>query len=77
VHQAIHWNGYWIILGILSSVGLGTGLHTFLLFLGPHIAQVTAAAYACGHLDFVSATWKEYGESIWLTFENTASFALD
>lgn len=25
--------GYWIGLGILSSVGLGTGLHTFLLYL--------------------------------------------
>ncbi|XP_032354276.1 vacuole membrane protein 1 isoform X2 [Camelus ferus] len=25
---------YWIGLGILSSVGLGTGLHTFLLYLG-------------------------------------------
>lgn len=24
---------YWIGLGILSSVGLGTGLHTFLLYL--------------------------------------------
>ena len=39
-------------LGILSSVGLGTGLHTFLLYLGPHIASVTMAAYACGSLDF-------------------------
>ena len=24
---------YWIGLGILSSVGLGTGLHTFILYL--------------------------------------------
>ncbi len=24
---------YWIILGVLSSVGFGTGLHTFLLYL--------------------------------------------
>ena len=36
----ILWCGYWIGLGILSSVGLGTGLHTFLLYLGPHIAKV-------------------------------------
>nr|XP_046267783.1 vacuole membrane protein 1-like isoform X5 [Scatophagus argus] len=28
------WCAYWIGLGILSSVGLGTGLHTFLLYLG-------------------------------------------
>lgn len=27
------WCAYWLGLGILSSVGLGTGLHTFLLYL--------------------------------------------
>lgn len=27
------WCLYWCGLGILSSVGLGTGLHTFLLYL--------------------------------------------
>ncbi|GAV03866.1 hypothetical protein RvY_14235 [Ramazzottius varieornatus] len=43
---------YWIGLGILSSVGLGTGLHTFILYLGPHIASVTLAAYECGTLNF-------------------------
>jgi len=35
-------------------VGLGTGLHTFLLYLGPHIAAVTMAAYECGSTDFPS-----------------------
>ena len=35
------WCAWWVGLGILSSVGLGTGLHTFLLYLGPHIAAVT------------------------------------
>ncbi|KAJ3355293.1 Vacuolar membrane protease [Allomyces javanicus] len=55
---ALQWYGYWILLGVLSSVGLGTGLHTFLLFLGPHIAQVTAAAYACGHVDFDAQSWE-------------------
>lgn len=39
-------------VGILSSVGLGTGLHTFLLYLGPHIAAVTLAAYECDSLNF-------------------------
>jgi vacuole membrane protein 1 len=43
---------YWVGLGVISSIGLGTGLHTFLLYLGPHIAQVTLAAYECGSLDF-------------------------
>lgn len=36
----------------MSSVGLGTGLHTFVLYLGPHIAAVTMAAYECGGLNF-------------------------
>ena len=48
------WCGWWVGLGILSSVGLGTGLHTFLLYLGPHIAAVTMAAYECDSLDFPS-----------------------
>lgn len=43
---------YWVGLGVVSSVGLGTGLHTFLLYLGPHIASVTLAAYECNSLDF-------------------------
>lgn len=48
------WCGWWVGLGVLSSVGLGTGLHTFLLYLGPHIAAVTMAAYECGSTDFPS-----------------------
>lgn len=48
----IIWWLYWIGLGVLSSVGLGTGLHTFVLYLGPHIAAVTMAAYECGALNF-------------------------
>lgn len=50
--KTILWCGYWIGLGILSSVGLGTGLHTFLLYLGPHIAAVTLAAFECMSVDF-------------------------
>lgn len=42
---------WWIGLGVLSSVGLGTGLHTFVLYLGPHIAKVTLAVTECGTLD--------------------------
>jgi hypothetical protein len=29
---------YWIVLGVASSIGFGTGLHTFVLYLGPYIA---------------------------------------
>ena len=43
---------YWLGLGVLSSIGLGTGLHTFLLYLGPFIAKVTLAAYECNSLAF-------------------------
>jgi len=38
---------WWIILGILSSVGFGTGLHSGLMFLFPHVMQVVGAAEAC------------------------------
>nr|XP_023015659.1 vacuole membrane protein 1 isoform X2 [Leptinotarsa decemlineata]XP_023015660.1 vacuole membrane protein 1 isoform X2 [Leptinotarsa decemlineata] len=51
-YKQLLWCLYWLGLGILSSVGLGTGLHTFLLYLGPFIAQVTLAAYECESLNF-------------------------
>ena len=38
---------WWIILGILSSVGFGTGLHSGMMFLFPHILQVVSAAESC------------------------------
>merc|ERR1712127_63690 len=50
---------YWVLLGVLSSVGLGTGLHTFLLFLGPFIAKVTLEAYNCGSVDFVESEYPD------------------
>merc|ERR1712226_1109960 len=53
------WCFWWIGLGVLSSVGLGTGLHTFLLYLGPHIAAVTMAAYECGSTDFPSPPYPD------------------
>lgn len=46
------WHFEWFFLGILSSIGLGTGAHTFLLFLGPFVARVTKAAYLCETLEF-------------------------
>merc|ERR1712232_1031831 len=39
---------WWITLGVLSSVGFGTGLHSGLMFLFPHVMQVVGAAEACG-----------------------------
>jgi len=52
LEKYLAWCLWWVGLGVLSSVGLGTGLHTFILYLGPHIAAVTMAAYECGTLDF-------------------------
>ena len=31
---------WWVGLGILSSIGLGTGMHSGLLFLFPHMLKV-------------------------------------
>lgn len=53
------WCAWWVGLGVLSSVGFGTGLHTFLLYLGPHIAAVTLAAYECGSTDFPSPPYPD------------------
>ena len=45
---------WWSGLGILSSIGLGTGMHSGLLFLFPHIYFVVSTAEKCGHLNFDS-----------------------
>ncbi|KAG2385546.1 hypothetical protein C9374_003361 [Naegleria lovaniensis] len=42
----------WLVLGVLSSIGLGSGLHTFLLYLGPFIAKVTIACTECNSCNF-------------------------
>lgn len=43
---------WWVGLGVLSSVGLGTGMHSGLLFLFPHIFFVVSTAEKCNNLDF-------------------------
>eukprot|EP00698_Gefionella_okellyi_P016153 TRINITY_DN4604_c0_g1_i1.p1 TRINITY_DN4604_c0_g1~~TRINITY_DN4604_c0_g1_i1.p1 ORF type:complete len:423 (+),score=67.77 TRINITY_DN4604_c0_g1_i1:55-1323(+) len=45
---------WWLLLGFASSCGLGTGMHTFLLYLGPFIAKTTMAAYTCQSTDFAT-----------------------
>lgn len=47
---------WWCILGILSSVGFGSGLHSGLLFLFPHIMQVVFTAERCGSLSNTIST---------------------
>nr|ACU20775.1 unknown [Glycine max] len=48
---------WWVPLGVASSIGLGSGLHTFVLYLGPHIALVTLKAVQCGRVDLKSAPY--------------------
>ncbi|KAL6526552.1 meiotic spindle pole body protein Kms1 [Orobanche gracilis] len=48
---------WWVALGVASSIGLGSGLHTFVLYLGPHIALFTIKATQCGRLDIKSALY--------------------
>ncbi|KAK0418214.1 hypothetical protein QR680_013436 [Steinernema hermaphroditum] len=52
--ELLLWYAYWVGLGILSSVGFGSGLHTFVLYLAPYIAKVTMAAEDCRTLSFPS-----------------------
>jgi len=52
VEELVTIGAWWVFLGILSSIGLGTGLHTFVLYLGPHIAKVTFVAYECSSTQF-------------------------
>eukprot|EP00485_Elphidium_margaritaceum_P007413 CAMPEP_0202689578 /NCGR_PEP_ID=MMETSP1385-20130828/4794_1 /ASSEMBLY_ACC=CAM_ASM_000861 /TAXON_ID=933848 /ORGANISM="Elphidium margaritaceum" /LENGTH=402 /DNA_ID=CAMNT_0049344721 /DNA_START=49 /DNA_END=1254 /DNA_ORIENTATION=- len=48
----VEWILWWLVLGILSSIGLGTGMHSGLLFLFPWIAEVCMAAATCHSLEF-------------------------
>eukprot|EP01018_Ginkgo_biloba_P017945 Gb_17299 [translate_table: standard] len=48
---------WWVGLGVASSIGLGSGLHTFVLYLGPHIAFFTIKATQCGRVDLKSAPY--------------------
>jgi vacuole membrane protein 1 len=54
VEDVVLFAVWWLGLGVLSSVGLGTGMHTGLLFLFPHILKVSLAADECASLDFES-----------------------
>jgi len=43
---------WWVGLGVLSSIGFGSGMHSGLLFLFPHVLKICLAAERCGNLDF-------------------------
>lgn len=67
IHETEMWVEYlvwWVGLGVLSSIGFGSGMHSGLLFLFPHMLKVCLAAEKCGSLDFdvrVDMWWRAEG----------------
>ncbi|XP_031398642.1 vacuole membrane protein KMS1-like [Punica granatum] len=57
LYRYIQFGLWWIALGVASSIGLGSGLHTFVLYLGPHVALFTIKAMQCGRIDLKSAPY--------------------
>ncbi|XP_073128492.1 vacuole membrane protein KMS1-like isoform X2 [Henckelia pumila] len=57
VLRYLQFGFWWMALGVASSIGLGSGLHTFVLYLGPHIAFFTIKAMQCGRVDIKSAPY--------------------
>mmetsp|Transcript_12493 Transcript_12493/g.15149 ORF Transcript_12493/g.15149 Transcript_12493/m.15149 type:complete len:382 (+) Transcript_12493:154-1299(+) len=45
---------WWFGLGVLSSIGLGSGMHSGILFLFPHIFRIVSASKKCGDMNFES-----------------------
>ena len=52
IHIQMKWVIYWLLLGILSSIGFGTGLHTGILYLFPWVINIRMIANKCKSLDF-------------------------
>ncbi|KAG1342266.1 hypothetical protein COCNU_05G004950 [Cocos nucifera] len=60
MQEFLHYSRFvlwWVALGVASSIGLGSGLHTFVLYLGPHIALFTIKAMNCGRVDLKTAPY--------------------
>jgi membrane protein YqaA with SNARE-associated domain len=56
--QFLEFVTWWVGLGVASSIGLGTGLPTFVLYLGPHIAMVTMVAFECNFIpEMLPSRW--------------------
>jgi membrane protein YqaA with SNARE-associated domain len=66
IQFCIEYVVWWLGLGILSSIGLGSGLQSGILFLFPHIIKVSLAATTCKTLDFDSSSdmWFQKPESL-------------
>ncbi|KAG6751611.1 hypothetical protein POTOM_043808 [Populus tomentosa] len=78
VHEVVNYLRFglwWLALGVASSIGLGSGLHTFVLYLGPHIALFTIKAVQCGRVDIKSSVYDTiqlYSGPSWLDRNCTA-----
>eukprot|EP00325_Prymnesiales_sp_UTEX-LB-985_P033788 CAMPEP_0174739230 /NCGR_PEP_ID=MMETSP1094-20130205/71241_1 /TAXON_ID=156173 /ORGANISM="Chrysochromulina brevifilum, Strain UTEX LB 985" /LENGTH=564 /DNA_ID=CAMNT_0015942761 /DNA_START=69 /DNA_END=1763 /DNA_ORIENTATION=- len=46
---------WWLMLGILSSIGFGTGLHSGIMFLWPHVVTIITKAHECKSTNFAAA----------------------
>lgn len=60
VQELLHYLRFglwWLALGVVSSIGFGFGLHTFVLYLGPHIALFTIKSVHCGRVDIKIAPY--------------------
>uniref|UniRef100_A0A5B7A743 Putative vacuole membrane protein KMS1 n=1 Tax=Davidia involucrata TaxID=16924 RepID=A0A5B7A743_DAVIN len=57
LYHYLRFGLWWLALGVASSIGLGSGLHTFVLYLGPHIALFTIKSVHCGRVDIKSAPY--------------------
>jgi len=64
VRFVVEFMVWWVGLGVLSSVGLGTGMHSGILFLFPLIMKVSMAASECKSLNFDSESemWFQPGD---------------
>tara|TARA_Y100000748_G_scaffold171231_1_gene143404 strand:- start:7966 stop:8682 length:717 start_codon:yes stop_codon:yes gene_type:complete len=48
---------YWLCLGILSAIGIGTGMPTGALYLFPHIASLTSSPNCIYHAILPTLSW--------------------
>lgn len=66
VDFAIEYVVWWVGLGVLSSIGLGSGLQTGVLFMFPHIMKVCLTAESCRTTSFesFSAIWFRVSDTL-------------
>ena len=56
VEHCIKFTVWWTSLGVLSSIGMGSGLQSGMLFLYPHIIKIFMTAQTCKTLSFEAAS---------------------